>query len=67
MANEIAKLLLEHAETFLDRAQAVEAALSLGMPLSEIETYLDWLDQTRSLRRPEDKPNSGNGQRPAED
>jgi len=27
-----------------------------GMPLDQIEQYLDWLDQTRALRRPEEKP-----------
>lgn len=44
MAHEIAKLLLEHAETFQDRAEAIKTALGLGMPLHEIEDYLDWLD-----------------------
>lgn len=44
MAHEIAKLLLEKAGTFLQRTQAIEAALQLGMPLHEIEDYLDWLD-----------------------
>ena len=44
MAHEIAKLLLEHAGTFLNRAEAVETAVYLGMPLREIEDYLDWLD-----------------------
>jgi DNA-binding transcriptional MerR regulator len=47
MAHEIAKLLLEHAGTFLERAEAIRTALSLGMPLHEIEEYLDWLDTTR--------------------
>ena len=47
MAHEIAKLMLEHAGTFLERAEAVRVAISLGMPLSEIEEYLDWLDATR--------------------
>jgi DNA-binding transcriptional MerR regulator len=51
MAHEIAKLLLEHAETFLDRTEAIETALSLGMPLQEIETYLDWLDQMQRSRK----------------
>lgn len=46
MSHEIAKLMLEHAKTFLDREEAVKTALSLGMPLHEIEQYLDWLDQT---------------------
>ena len=52
MAHEIAKLLLEQAETFLDRTKAIETAMSLGMPLNEIDDYLDWLDQTRSFRKP---------------
>jgi len=47
VAHEIAKLLLEHAGTFLDRTRAVEAAMSLGMPLHAIEEYLDWLDAIR--------------------
>jgi hypothetical protein len=45
MAHEIAKLLLEHAETFLGRTEAIDTAISLGMPLHEIESYLDWLEQ----------------------
>ena len=48
MTHEIAKLMLEHADTFLKRTEAVRTALSLGMPLSEIEEYLDWLDMMRS-------------------
>ena len=48
MAHEIAKLLLEHAETFLERTEAIKSALSLGMPLNEIEEYLDWLDSVRN-------------------
>ena len=44
MAHEIAKLMLEHADTFMQRAEAVRTAISLGMPLNEIEAYLDWLD-----------------------
>jgi len=47
MAHEIAKLMLEHAGTFLERAEAIRVAMSLSMPLSEIEDYLDWLDATR--------------------
>jgi DNA-binding transcriptional MerR regulator len=47
MAHEIAKLMLEHADTFLERAEAIRTALSLGMPLDQIEEYLDWLDATR--------------------
>ncbi len=47
MAHEIAKLLLEHAGTFLERTEAVKTALGLGMPLDEIEAFLDWLDMVR--------------------
>jgi hypothetical protein len=47
MAHEIAKLLLEHAETCIDRSEAIRRALALGMPLNEIEAYLDWLDAIR--------------------
>ena len=47
MAHEIAKLILEHAETFLERTEAIKSAMSLGMPLAEIEEYLDWLDVAR--------------------
>jgi DNA-binding transcriptional MerR regulator len=48
MAQEIAKLLLEHANSFLARQEAIKTAIRLGMPLQEIEEYLDWLDQVRS-------------------
>ena len=51
MTHEIAKLLLEHAETFLERTEAIKAALSLGMPLNEIQDYLDWLDAIRSAHQ----------------
>ncbi len=47
MPHEIAKLLLEHAETFLERTEAIKTALYLGMPLHEIDEYLDWLDVLR--------------------
>jgi hypothetical protein len=47
MSHEIAKLLLEHADTLIDRVKAIDTAMSLGMPLYEIEIYLDWLDATR--------------------
>jgi DNA-binding transcriptional MerR regulator len=53
MAHKIAKLLLEQAGTSIERTQAIAVALSLGMPLHEIEEYLDWLDATRPA--PEDK------------
>ena len=44
MGHEIAKSLLEGARTLPERAGAVQKAVSLGMPLHEIETYLDYLD-----------------------
>ncbi|MCH8923275.1 MAG: hypothetical protein IIA67_09035 [Planctomycetes bacterium] len=47
MAHEIAKLLLEHAGTFLARQEAIQSSLYLGMPLHDIEQYLDWLDTVR--------------------
>jgi DNA-binding transcriptional MerR regulator len=47
MAHEIAKLMLEQAGTFLERTEAIRVAMSLGMPLADIETYLDWLDAVR--------------------
>ncbi len=51
MAHQIAKLLLEHADTFVQRSEAVELALSLGMPLHEIEDYLDWLETTAERKK----------------
>ena len=62
MAHEIAKLMLEHAGTFLERAEAIRVALSLGMPLHEIEEYLDWLDTTR--RPPPREPPDGGSKSP---
>lgn len=58
MAHEIAKLLLEHADSFADRSKAVAQAYELGMPLAEIEAYLDWLDMMRAqgLAHPDPPP-----------
>lgn len=50
MAHEIAKLILEHAGTFLEREEAIRTAISLGMPLHQIEEYLDWIDHHRPLK-----------------
>ena len=50
MAHEIAKLLLEKAGTFIERTEAIKAASQMGMPLNEIQEYLDWLDAIRPLR-----------------
>ena len=46
--HKLAKLMLEQASTFLERTEAIETARYLGMPLYEIEEYLDWLDMLRS-------------------
>ena len=53
MSHEIAKLLLEHAESFIERTEAIQSAISLGMPIAEIEAYLDWLDAMRGRQPPE--------------
>ena len=44
MAHEIAKLLLEKSKTVAERSKAIQIAMQLGMPLNEIQNYLDWLD-----------------------
>ncbi len=69
MAHKIAKLLLEHADSFLERTEAIKSALQLGMPLSEIEEYLDWLDTVRRRvpdpQDPADQADQSHGQRAA--
>jgi hypothetical protein len=47
MTHEKAKRLLEGAASLDERADAIEAALDMGMPLNEIEQFLDWLDVMR--------------------
>jgi hypothetical protein len=47
LSHEIGKTLLTRAGTLLQRYEAIKTANRLGMPLSEIETYLDWLDSTQ--------------------
>jgi hypothetical protein len=59
MAHESAKLLLGQAGTFSQRAEAVRQAIAMGMPLSEIEQYLDWLDQTKPPQRRSDEEQGG--------
>jgi DNA-binding transcriptional MerR regulator len=62
MTHEVAKLILEHAGTFLERTEAIKAALDLGMPLNEIEAYLDWLDAVRGAdRRSDDRGDAVGG------
>ncbi|MHB8973174.1 MAG: hypothetical protein ACYC3X_24000 [Pirellulaceae bacterium] len=55
MVHEVARLLLEQADNFVKREDAVRTALELGMPLHEIEEYLDWLDMVRA-RNSEGRP-----------
>ena len=50
--HEIAKLILEHAESLGERSVAIKDALFLGMPLHEIEDYLDWLEMVRGAKPP---------------
>lgn len=54
MTHEIAKLLLEHADTVIERGEAIQTAMDLGMPLHDIEEYLDWLDMLQSKLLEED-------------
>jgi hypothetical protein len=61
MSHEIAKLLLEKAHTFLDRAEAVRTALQLGMTKREIEDYLDWLDMLPDRTTDADQRKDNNG------
>ena len=50
MPHQIAKLILDNAQTPQERAEAILKALALGMPLHEIEEYLDWLDSVQDSR-----------------
>jgi hypothetical protein len=48
MVQKDAKLILQRADTFADRVKAIETAVSMGMPLSEIEECLDWLERVKA-------------------
>ena len=61
MPHEIAKTLLEHADTFIERSEAVKRAIQLGMPLHEIQDYLDWLDLMRAQSRPSNGEDAQDG------
>lgn len=52
MTHEIARLRLEQAGTFRERTEAVEAALCVGMPLWQIEQYLDLADAAEPRHKP---------------
>jgi DNA-binding transcriptional MerR regulator len=58
MAHEIAKLILEHAESLAERSEAIKVALQLGMPLAEIQEYLDWLDAMAARNQDADSETS---------
>ena len=60
MVHEIPKLVLEQADTFLSRQEAIKTALDMGMPLNEIEDYLDWLDIVQ--RKPESDEEAAQGE-----
>jgi hypothetical protein len=44
------RALLARAESPDERKQAVATAMSAGMPLHEIEEFLDWADAARAGR-----------------
>ena len=48
MVQKDAKLILQRADTFADRVKAIETAVSMGMPLSEIEECLDRLERVQA-------------------
>lgn len=52
MSYEMAERLLESAATPPERANAIAQAIAMGMPLKQIEEYLDWLDLRRSQKPP---------------
>ena len=59
MVHEIARLVLEQADTFLSRQDAIKTALDWGMPLHEIEDYLDWLDIIQSKQESDEEAAQG--------
>ena len=70
MTHETAKKLLTSAKTPQQRVVAVKAAFSVGMPLNEIEQYLDWLDNTRlrlDATEPPEQQHSPAGEREAKE
>jgi hypothetical protein len=49
VAYEDIKLLLAQAATVAERTEAIRAAISQGIPINQIEEYLDWFDTVHSL------------------
>jgi hypothetical protein len=65
-SDEAAKRLLEQADSHESVKAAIQAAMRLGMPLAEIEQYLDTLDliRAKSASRgviPQPEPPTGAG------
>ena len=62
MTPDAAKQLLMKARTADERLAAVRAAMAAGVPLSEIESLLDWLDNVQGGQATDDnhKPPGGN-------
>ncbi len=56
MSHEQAKHLLASANTVPQRVAAIKAALRLGMPLAEIEAFLDACDAAQGNASPGDPP-----------
>jgi hypothetical protein len=56
MTHMDAKAALARAETPADRKRAVITAMEAGMPLHEIEDFLDWTDATRQNPAPARMP-----------
>ena len=56
MDHDAAKAALFRAKGQLKRTEAVTRALELGMNLTEIEDYLDWIDATKPTAATQPKP-----------
>ena len=67
MSHDDAKRLLRQAATFDQRVEAVRKAFELGMPLWDIEEFLDWIDRLPAghVPRQEPEPEKGNPEPPA--
>jgi hypothetical protein len=50
MSHQKSKQLLDSARTLIERENAIQTAMNLGMPLHEIQEYLDWLDAQESAK-----------------
>jgi DNA-binding transcriptional MerR regulator len=50
MSQQKAKQLLNGARTLIERENAIQSAINLGMPIHEIQEYLDWLEMQESAK-----------------